>query len=171
MKTDLCLHKQISEKYVDTLILDSFLSGISSHRFCEILCEFCGYIKFHAVIGIFKLYNYYCYIHLCCWMTGGSLIKLAYVDKSQETREVGIFIFHIHVYIFINISNCTSVKLAAYPQSKNTCKKLESSPTTHVTETSFLHVLDPPDHFGAIYIFDHFFTYIHNLDFFSTNFP
>ena len=85
-------------------------------------------------------------------MTGGSLIKLAYVDKSQETREVGIFIFHIHVYIFINISNCTSVKLAAYPQSKNTPKKLESSPTTHVTETSFLHVLDPPDHFGAIYI-------------------
>ena len=48
-------------------------------------------------------------------------------------------------------------------------KKLESSPTTHVTETSFLHVLDPPDHFGTIYIFDHFFTF--GLSFFSTNFP
>ena len=40
----------------------------------------------------------------------------------------------------------------------------KSSPTTLVTETSILHVLDPPDHFGTIYIFDHFFTYIHNLD-------
>ena len=38
-------------------------------------------------------------------------------------------------------------------------KKLESSPTTHVTETRFLHVLDPPDHFGTIYIFDDFFTF------------
>ena len=37
-------------------------------------------------------------------------------------------------------------------------KKLESSPTTHVTETRFLHILDPPDHFGTIYIFDDFFT-------------
>ena len=48
-------------------------------------------------------------------------------------------------------------------------KKLESSPTTHVTETRFLHVLDPPDHFGTIYIFDDFFTF--GLSFFSTNFP
>ena len=31
-------------------------------------------------------------------------------------------------------------------ESKITPKKLESSPTTHVTETRFLHVLDPPDH-------------------------
>ena len=72
-----------------------------------------------------------------------------------------------------------SVKLAAYSHSAaDSPKKVkvrkhprkESSPTTHVTETSFLHVLDPPDHFGIIYIFDHFFTYTHNLDF-STNFP
>ena len=45
---------------------------------------------------------------------------------------------------------------------------LESSPTTHVTETSFLHVLDPPDHFGTIYIFDDFFTF--GLGFFQQNF-
>ena len=54
-------------------------------------------------------------------------------------------------------------------ESKNTPKKLESSPTTHVTETSFLHVLDPPDRFGTIYIFDDFFTF--GLSFFSTKFP
>ena len=48
-------------------------------------------------------------------------------------------------------------------------KKLESSPTTHVTETSFLHVLDPPDHFGTIYIFDDFFTF--GLGFFQQIFP
>ena len=51
------------------------------------------------------------------------------------------------------------VKVQKYPQ--------KSSPTTHVTETSFLHVLDPPDHFGTIYIF----MYIHNLDFFQQIFP
>ena len=45
-------------------------------------------------------------------------------------------------------------------------KKLESSPTTHVTETRFLHVLDPPDHFGTIYIFDEFFQF-----FFQQIFP
>ena len=55
-------------------------------------------------------------------------------------------------------------------ESKNTPKKvIESSPTTHVTETRFLHVLDPPDHFGTIYIFDDFFTF--GLSFFSTKFP
>ena len=54
-------------------------------------------------------------------------------------------------------------------ESKNTPKKVESSPTTHVTETRFLHVSDPPDHFGTIYIFDDFFTF--GLRFFSTNFP
>ena len=54
-------------------------------------------------------------------------------------------------------------------ESKNTPKKVESSPTTHVTETRFLHVLDPPDHFGTIYIFDDFFTF--GLSFFPTNFP
>ena len=69
----------------------------------------------------------------------------------------------------------TLVKLTAYSHStadlpkklkcKNTLKK-ESSPTTHLTEISFRHVLDPPDHFGTTYIFDHFFTYIHNLDLF-----
>ena len=48
----------------------------------------------------------------------------------------------------------TSVKLAAY---------------SHSAEFSFLHVLDPPDHFGTIYIFDDFFTF--GLSFFSTNFP
>ena len=48
-------------------------------------------------------------------------------------------------------------------------KKLESSPTTHVTETRFLHVLDPPDHFGTIYIFDDFFTF--GLSFFQQIFP
>ena len=48
-------------------------------------------------------------------------------------------------------------------------KKLEPSPTTHVTETSFLHVLDPPDHFGTIYIFDDFFTF--GLSFFQQIFP
>ena len=40
---------------------------------------------------------------------------------------------------------------------KKNQKSWKSSPTTHITETSFLHVLDPPDHFGTIYIFDHFF--------------
>ena len=74
----------------------------------------------------------------------------------------------------------TSVKLAAYSHSaadspkkvkspKTPPKKLESSPTTHVTEPHFLHVLDPPDHFGTIYIFDDFFTF--GLSFFPTNFP
>ena len=68
-----------------------------------------------------------------------------------------------------------SVKLTAYShsaadspkklESKNTPKK--SNPTTHVSETSFLYVLDPPDYFGTIYSFDHFFTYIRNLDFFG----
>ena len=63
-----------------------------------------------------------------------------------------------------------SSRFAKKSQSPKTPpKKLESSPTTHVTETSFLHVLDPPDHFGTIYIFDHFFTF--GLSFFSTNFP
>ena len=33
-------------------------------------------------------------------------------------------------------------------------KKLESSPTTHVTDISFLHILELPDHVGVIYIFD-----------------
>ena len=72
-----------------------------------------------------------------------------------------------------------SVKLAAYSHSaadspkkvrvqKHPQKSL-SSPTTHVTETRFLHVLDPPDHFGTIYIFDDFFTF--GLSFFPTNFP
>ena len=37
-------------------------------------------------------------------------------------------------------------------ESKNTPKKF--TPTTHVTETSFLHVLYPPDHICKIYIFD-----------------
>ena len=74
----------------------------------------------------------------------------------------------------------TSVKLAAYShsaadspkkvESKNTPKRVkESSPTTHVTETRFLHVLDPPDHFGTIYIFDDFFTF--GLSFFQQIFP
>ena len=54
-------------------------------------------------------------------------------------------------------------------ESKTPPKKLESSPTTHVTETRFLHVLDPPDHFGTIYIFDDVFTF--GLSFFSTKFP
>ena len=66
-----------------------------------------------------------------------------------------------------NISFQTSVKLAAYSHSaadspKIPPKKLESSPTTHVTETRFLHVLDPPDHFGTIYIFDEFFQFFFN---------
>ena len=50
-------------------------------------------------------------------------------------------------------------------ESKNTPKKV----TTHVTETGFLHVLDPPDHFGTIYIFDDFFTF--GLSFFQQIFP
>ena len=54
-------------------------------------------------------------------------------------------------------------------ESKTPPKKLESSPTTHVTETRFLHVLDPPDHFGTIYIFDDFFTF--GLSFFQQIFP
>ena len=75
-------------------------------------------------------------------------------------------------------SICTSVKLAAYSHSAaDSPEKVrvqkhpqkESSPTTHVTETRFLHVLDPPDHFGTIYIFDDFFTF--RLSFFPTNFP
>ena len=64
--------------------------------------------------------------------------------------------------------------MAAYSHSaadspKTPPKKLESSPTTHVTETRFLHVLDPPDHFGTIYIFDDFFTF--GLSFFEQIFP
>ena len=71
-----------------------------------------------------------------------------------------------------------SPELAAYShsaadspkkESKTPPKKLESSPTTHVTETRFLHVLDPPDHFGTIYIFDDFFT--SGLSFFQQIFP
>ena len=73
-----------------------------------------------------------------------------------------------------------SPELAAYSHSaadspkkvrvqKHPQKSSESSPTAHVTETRFLHVLDPPDHFGTIYIFDDFFTF--GLSFFSTNFP
>ena len=61
------------------------------------------------------------------------------------------------------------MKLAAYSHSaadKVQKHPKKSSLTTNVTETSFLHALDPPDHSDTIYIFDHFFTYIHNLDFF-----
>ena len=69
----------------------------------------------------------------------------------------------------------TSVKLAASSHSATDSpkkvqkhkKKLELSPTTNITETSFLHILDPLDHFGTNFIFDNFFTYIHNLDFFG----
>ena len=90
---------------------------------------------------------------------------------------------HEHLWSSCHSSqmSATSVKLAAYSHSaegspkkvspKRPPKRFESSPTTHFTKTSFLHVLDAPDHFGTIYIFDHFFTYIHNLDlFFSANF-
>ena len=62
-----------------------------------------------------------------------------------------------------NIPRLTSVKLAAYSHSaadstkkvkvKTPPKKLES-PTTHVTETSFFHVLYPPAHFGTIYMIE-----------------
>ena len=78
----------------------------------------------------------------------------------------------------------TSVKLAAYShsaadspkklESKNTLKEVIVQPhNLYVTETIFLHVLDSPDNLGTIYIFDHFFTYIHNLDlvFFQQIFP
>ena len=63
--------------------------------------------------------------------------------------------------IIIHIQQQIHQKSQKHPQksSKTPPKKLESSPTTHVTETSFLHVLDPPYHFGTIYIFDHFFTF------------
>ena len=66
--------------------------------------------------------------------------------KKLESRVGSIFTFS---------SRFAKKKL----ESKNTPKKVESSPTTHVTETRFLHVLDPPDHFGTIYIFDDFFTF------------
>ena len=71
----------------------------------------------------------------------------------------------------------TSVKVAASSHSATDSpkkvkvqkhqKKLELGPTTNITETSFLHILNPCDHFGTNFIFDHFFTYIHNLDFFG----
>ena len=74
--------------------------------------------------------------------------------KKLESRVGSIFTF-----------SSRFAKKSSSP--KTPPKKLESSPTTHVTETRFLHVLDPPDHFGTIYIFDHFFTF--GLGFFSTN--
>ena len=62
------------------------------------------------------------------------------------------------------------VPVNIYDGGQYPCKDTpKSSPTTHVTETSFLRVLDPPDLFGTIYIFDNFFTYIHNLDFVFCN--
>ena len=75
--------------------------------------------------------------------------------------------------VFQIMRKCTSVKLAAYSHSaadspKTPSKKLESSPTTHVTETRFLHVLDSPDHFGTIYIFYDIFTF--ELSFFFNKF-
>ena len=78
----------------------------------------------------------------------------------------GFRLFHWITIVFI-----MSAKLAAYshsaadsPKKVKVQKHPQSSPTTHVTETSFLQVLNPPDHFGNIYIFDHFFSYIHYLD-------
>ena len=63
----------------------------------------------------------------------------------------------------ISFEVSTSVKLAAYSHSAADSPrkvKVQSSPTTHVTETSFLHDLDPPDHFAL-------FAHIHNLDYFN----
>ena len=51
-----------------------------------------------------------------------------------------------------------SSRFAKKVKSKNTPKKVRIQPTTHVTETSFFHVLDPPDHFGTFYIFNHFYS-------------
>ena len=61
-----------------------------------------------------------------------------------------------------------SSRFAKKSWSKRTPPK-KSSPTNHATETCFLHVLDPPTHFGTIYIFNHFFAHIHNLDSFFFN--
>ena len=54
-------------------------------------------------------------------------------------------------------------------ESKNTPKKVRVQPHNPRHRNQFSPVLDIPDHFGTIYIFDHFFTF--GLSFFSTNFP
>ena len=56
-----------------------------------------------------------------------------------------------------NVGEVSSIFTFSSRFGKNTPKKVQ--PTNHVTETSFLHVLDPPDHFDTIYIFNHFFTF------------
>ena len=69
------------------------------------------------------------------------------VDDQDESKKIDVL---------VNI----------YDGGQYPCKDTpKSSPTTNVTETSILRVLDPPDLFGTIYIFDNFFTYIHNLEF------
>ena len=54
-------------------------------------------------------------------------------------------------------------------ESKNTPKKVRVQPHNPRHRNRFLHVLDPPDHFGTIYIFDDFFTF--GLSFFQQIFP
>ena len=76
---------------------------------------------------------------------------------------------HIHIQQQIRQKKLESKNTPKKVRVQKPPKKSESSPTTHVTETRFLHVLDPPDHFGTIYIFDDFFTF--GLSFFPTNFP
>ena len=104
------------------------------------------------------------------------------VSSTFQTLLIFLIIFSPLDLVFFSTNfteNSQSPELAAYSHSaadspkkvspKTPPKKVESSPTTHVTETSFLHVLDPPDHFGTIYIFDHFFTF--GLFFFQQIFP
>ena len=96
------------------------------------------------------------HIFLVCKQThmlinGAPVNELGFVPSFSNVSEVS------------SIFTCSSrfakkVRVQKHPQK-------ESSPTTHVTETSFLNILDPPDNFGTNYIFDHFFTHIHNLDF------
>ena len=90
-------------------------------------------------------------------------MKLLQVNhKSVCNHIVNDIVFHLQQHIHFQ-------QQIPPKKSKSKTSQKKSSPTTHVTETSFLHILDPPDHFGTIYIFDHFFTYIHNLDMFFFN--
>ena len=97
------------------------------------------------------------------------------VSSTFQTLLIFFIIFSPLDLVFFSTNfteNSQSPELAAYSHSaadspkkvspKTPPKKVESSPTTHVTETSVLHVLDPPD------LFCHFFTF--GLSFFSTNF-
>ena len=59
--------------------------------------------------------------------------------KKLESRVGSIFTFSSRFAKKVRVQKVTPTKKP----------ELESSPTTHVTETRFLHVLDALDHFGT----------------------